>query len=292
MKLLLLFAIAAGLVLLAVWLGQRRLIYFPDRQVPDPRALGLADVEEARFSAEDGVRLHGWYAPARTAAGATPRDLAVLVSHGNAGNVLHRAYLLGHLATAGLHVLVYDYRGYGASDDVAPSEPGLYADGRAALAWLRERTGLPASRIVLYGESLGAAVAVELAASAPYALVLEAPFTSLSDVAAIHYPWLPTSLLLSDRYDSADKIGARMAPLLVVHGARDGIVPVAQGRTLSERAGGPATLVVVEGAGHNDLWHDAAARCRDLDAFLAGVAGVAGLPDAAGDANRAAGTSR
>jgi uncharacterized protein len=269
MRLLVVLLLSATAFLLLVWFTQRRLIYFPSRVVPDPVMVGSAQLEEARFTAEDGVALHGWFATAEGEA----RDLAVLVSHGNGGNVAHRRHLLEGLSAAGLHVLVYDYRGYGKSEG-SPSEAGLYRDGRAAQAWLLERTGLPAGRLVQYGESLGAAVALELAraAPAPRALVLESPFTSLADVAGLHYPWLPVSLLLRDEYDNAGKIGRLAVPLLVMHGTHDSIVPPGHGRTLVERAAGrPRRLVEVRGSDHNDLWRDERARVADVLAFLAEV---------------------
>jgi uncharacterized protein len=298
LKLLLFLAklVVAGTAVLAVALvagcaGERALVYFPSRSVPDPAGMGLADVEVARFTADDGVALCGWFAPA-TAPG---RSLAVLVCHGNGGNVADRAHLLQDLPALGLSVLVLDWRGYGNSDDVQPTEEGLYRDGRAALAWLAERTGLPPSRIVLYGESLGSGIAVQLALeaaeaadtadtadtngasgptdaarapAAPYALVLQAPFTSLPDAASFHYPWLPVSWLLRDRYDSASKIGRVRVPLLVIHGSRDGTVPVEQGRALAAAAGGTHRFIELPGRGHNDLWRDRAARRAELAAFL------------------------
>lgn len=268
MKLLIVAAAGAAALLLLLWFAQRRLIYFPARDVPSPRSLGLKEVVDARFTASDGVALHGWFAP-----GWEPRRrLAVLVSHGNGGNVAHRTHLLRDLPRLGLDVLVFDYRGYGLSADVAPDEQGLYRDGRAALAWLRERSELPASRVVLFGESLGAGVAVQLAhellPDAPAALILESPFTSLADAAGALYPVLPVRLLLRDRYDNAAKLPALKAPLLVVHGARDSIVPAAQGRALSAAATGPTRFIEVPNRDHNDLWLDERARTEDVKSFL------------------------
>jgi fermentation-respiration switch protein FrsA (DUF1100 family) len=236
--------------------------------VPAPRDVGLSGVVEAQFQADDGVALAGWFAPAWD----PRRGLAVLVAHGNGGNVADRAHLLRDLPRLGLDVLVFDYRGYGKSADVGPTEDGLYRDGRAALAWLRERTGLPASRVVLFGESLGSGVAVELAhellPDAPAALVLQSPFTSLADAAASHYPLLPVRLLLRDRYENLAKLPALRAPLLVLHGTRDSIVPLAEGRALYAAATGRKRLVEVPGRDHNDLWVDDQARTADLKAFL------------------------
>lgn len=271
MRLLFLLALAAAGLLLLVWLGQRRLIYFPFGTPPEPARAGWPQIEEARFAAADGTALHGWFAPARGA----PRGLAVLVHHGNAGSVADRLHLLDDLPPLGLHVLVYDYRGYGRSAG-SPSEEGLYADGRAAQAWLLARTGLPPERLVHLGESLGAGVALELAAGAqppPHAVVALAPFTSLADVSALHYPLLPARLLLRDHYDNAAKVGRLRAPLLVIHGAQDDIVPASHGRELVRlAASAPARLVEVPRRGHNDLW--TAERAADVAGWLDGLEGA------------------
>lgn len=273
MRLLVLLAVAAAALLLLVWFAQRKLIYFPSHDVPDPRELGLRDVEEARFTADDGVTLHGWFAPARPDASGRTRGLCVLVSHGNGGDVAHRAHLLRHLPPAGLHVLVYDYRGYGLSEG-SPTEEGLYRDGRAARAWLLARTGLPPDRLVQFGESLGAAVSLELALDGPppHAVVLQTPFTSLPGVAGELYPLLPVRLLLLDRFDNLGKVPRLTAPLLVLHGTQDSLVALSQGRALLERAGSATKrLVEVTGADHNEVWRDAKARCADVLAFLDGI---------------------
>jgi len=268
MRFLFLLALALAAFLALVWLAQRRLIYFPFGTPPEPARIGWPQVEEVRFTAADGTALHGWY----VAAQGEPRELAVLVHHGNAGSVADRLHLLDALPALGLHVLAYDYRGYGRSAG-SPSEAGLYADGRAAQAWLLGRTGLAPGRLVHFGESLGGGVALELATDgtpAPHAVVLQSPFTSLADVARVHYPLLPARLLLRDRFDNAAKVGRLRAPLLVLHGARDDIVPPAHGRALAAAApAGTARCVEVPGRGHNDLW--TAERAADVAAFLDGL---------------------
>ena len=266
-----LLAVAAVLMLAILWLGQRRLIYFPTRSVLDPKLLGLSHIQEVDFSADDGVALSGWYQPAS----GKPRNLSALVCHGNGGCVSDRTHLLAALSSVGIDVLVFDYRGYGRSADASPTEDGLYRDGRAALAWLEQTTGRPLPRTLLYGESLGTGVCVELARErlpdTPYALVLESPFTSLADAGAAANPWLPVRLLLRDRYDSLSKIRELRAPLLVIHGTADRVVPFDEGRTLAEAAGGPHQLVAVEGADHNEVWMDGQARLKDVVGFLDGV---------------------
>ncbi len=235
-------------IVVAAWALQDSLIYFPDRNVPPPGATGLRGLEEARFAADDGTALHGWFLP--PPGGAAPRATVVLF-HGNAGNIAGRAWKIERLAAAGFAALVFDYRGYGKSAG-APSEPGLYADGRAAVRWAREREKAP---IVFYGESLGCAVAVELALDDPPAgLVLEAPFSSIAAVGRHHYRWLPVGTLLRARYDNLAKIGRVRAPLLVIHGERDEVIPFAQGRALFEAAAAAPRkrLHAVPDGGHND----------------------------------------
>ena len=246
-------AIGAGVVLLAavallalLWSAQRGLLYFPDdRTVPQASSL-LAGGEDVAFPTEDGLRLGGWLVPARG-----PAVAAVLVCNGNAGNRADRASLAAALAREGFAVLLFDYRGYGGNPG-DPSEEGLLRDARAAEAYLRTRVGgLP---IAYLGESLGAAVAVALAAERPpLALVLRSPFSSLADIGAHHYPYLPVHpMLLRDTYRSSERIGAVRAPLLVIAGERDRIVPPAFSRRLHDAAAEPRRYVLIPGADHND----------------------------------------
>jgi fermentation-respiration switch protein FrsA (DUF1100 family) len=161
-----------------------------------------------------------------------------------------RAALAVALNRMGLSVLLFDYRGYGGNPG-RPSEQGMAADARAAEAWLAAQPGV--DRIVYFGESLGAAVAIGLAQQRPpAALVLRSPFTSLADVAAVHYPWLPARRLLLDRYPSIEGIASVHVPVLVIAGDRDDIVPESLSRRLYDAAGEPKRYVVVPGAGHND----------------------------------------
>lgn len=242
---------AAALVVAALVPGlfadlQRSFLYFPLSQEPPPVASALPGAEEIRFRTEDGIDLRGWYRAARDG------SPTVLVFNGNAGDRSHRAPLATALAADGLGVLLFDYRGY-AGNPGSPTEDGLLADARAAADALWSR-GVDAARTVYFGESLGAAVAIKLAAERPpLALVLRSPFTSLREMAELHYPWLPVGAVLAERYDSIGLIASVRAPLLVVAGTADQIIPLSHSRRLYEAANGPKRFVEIEGADHNDL---------------------------------------
>lgn len=224
------------------------LVYFPDRQLyGDPADVGLA-FTEMTIPTEDGERLYGWWIPTRAAAARGH----VLFFHGNAGNVSHRLEHAVALTAAGLDVLLVDYRGYGQSTG-RPSEEGLYRDARASLAALRAGGQVDPARIVYMGESLGGAIALNLALeSPPLACVLQSTFTSLRDIAREHYP-AALSGLAGDAYPNLQRIASLRAPVLVVHGDEDEIVPVGHARALFAGAPEPKRLHIVPGAGHNDL---------------------------------------
>jgi len=236
-------AIAAVLILVGIWLVQRRLIYFPTAEVP-PLSMTLPGAREIGINTSDGLTLTGWFlaAPNPTA--------AVLVLNGNAGNRADRAPLARALLDHGYEVLLFDYRGYGGNEG-SPSEEGLALDAEAALAALAEVAA--GDRLILFGESLGAAVAARLAVeSPPAALVLRSPFPSLQAVAAVHYPYLPTGFLLRDRYDTLQSISLIKAPILVVAGSADSIVPTHLSRAVYEAASADAHWALIENADHND----------------------------------------
>jgi uncharacterized protein len=240
--------IAFCAAILLAWAFQRRLIYLPFGEVPSPAALGLNRVETVAIPTTDGLTLAGWYL-------ASPQPdpgAAILVCSGNGGNRAHRAGLGAALRSLGPAVLLFDYRGYGENAGT-PSEAGLIADAAAARAWLAARTDVDPTRIVLFGESLGAAVAVASAMEdPPAALILRSPFTSLVDAGKVHFPFLPVAWLLRDRYSSLARIGRLRCPLLVIAGNEDQIVPVAQSRQLFEAAPEPKRLLVLPGLDHND----------------------------------------
>ena len=237
------------LLLVLLWLFllwfEWRSVFIPYRAMEGSPAGVRLPYDDVTFTAADGVKLHGWYVP-RTGA-----KLTVLFCHGNGGNISHRIEKLVILRDLGVNVFLFDYRGYGLSEG-RPSEQGTYQDVTAAYDWLcREKKVAPA-QIVVQGESLGCAVAVDLACRCSVGgVVLESAFTSVPDMARAVYPWLPLHWLCGIRYSSITKIGSVKAPLLSLHSREDEIVPFRQGEQLCAGAPGPKKLVELHG-GHND----------------------------------------
>jgi fermentation-respiration switch protein FrsA (DUF1100 family) len=223
------------------------LLYFPSRAIVETPASAGLDHRELAFKTEDGQRLHGWWIGAR----AEPLG-HLLLCHGNAGNVGDRVLHAALLTAAGFDVLLFDYRGYGRSSG-RPSETRTYRDARTALACLLEQPEADPRRVFYLGESLGGAVAVDLARERPPAgLVLLSTFSGVRDLARLHYPFVPARFV-PDAYPTLRRIRELRSPLLVLHGDRDEIVPLAQGRALFEAAADPKRMHVFEGLGHNDL---------------------------------------
>jgi uncharacterized protein len=228
--------------------SERRLMYFPVGPVISPDEVGLSHAERVAFTTTDGITIHGWFLPSRQ----RPAPFTVVVFNGNAGNRSYRAPLAVALQAQDLAVLLFDYRGYGENRG-SPTEAGLAADARAAREFLVRRAEVNAERLVYVGESLGSAVAVDLAAEhSPAALVLRSPFTSMADVGRHHYPFLPVRLLLRDRYASIDRIRHVRCPVLVIAGAQDRIVPLEHSRRLYEAVSSAKELVILPDADHND----------------------------------------
>ena len=232
----------------AMWF-EESFIYVPSRgggETPSRWGIAYRDVE---LTAADGVRLHAWYVPGQG-------PLTLLWLHGNAGHIGHRVEQLALIQQRlGVGVLMLDYRGYGRSEGT-PSERGTYHDADAALAYLRATPEVDPSGVVLYGQSLGAAVAVELATRERVrGLILEGPFASVPAMARAVYPWLPIWPLLRTRYDSLARISMVGTPLLILHSERDEVVPYDQGRALYAAAAEPKRFHSIIGAGHNDAYY-------------------------------------
>ena len=251
----------AAIVFLA-YLMQDRLLFFPSRALSaTPANVGLR-FEAVSFSTDDGETLHGWWIPAE------PERAVLLFCHGNAGNISHRLESVEIFHRMGLSVLLFDYRGYGKSTG-QPSENGLYRDGEAAWRYLTQTRRVDSLDVVLYGRSLGAAVATYLAAQRRSgALIVESAFTSVPDVAARHYPFLPVRALARTRLDNLGAIATVETPLLVIHSRHDEIVPFTHGQQLFEAASSDKVFLEIEG-GHNDGFLVSGPRYREgIDAFL------------------------
>ncbi|GIG38729.1 alpha/beta hydrolase [Cellulomonas phragmiteti] len=267
-------AVAVGLV----WAGQGRLVYHPDTRAVPAVADVLPGAREVHLTTSDGLRLGAWYLPP-----ADGCDAAVLVTPGNGGHRAGRAGLARALHAQGFGVLLLDYRGYGGNEGT-PSQAGLARDARAAREHLVGEAGIRQDRLVYLGESLGAAVATALAVEhPPAALVLRSPFTSLADAgrAAVH---VPVGWLLRDRYDVRALVARVDAPVAVVHGTADTIVPPSQSREVADAVRGTGAQVVerkVAGAGHNDadLAHGAVLVDAVAEVARAAGAGCDGSPD-------------
>jgi fermentation-respiration switch protein FrsA (DUF1100 family) len=243
---LVLFGVVFYLLLcVVIWAAQRRLLYVPDPQVVAPATVGLP-AEVLSRTAADGVPLLLWWVAPKA------NQPVVIYFHGNGGNLAYRAPLFRDLAAAGYGLMALSYRGYAGSGG-SPGEAGFALDAEAADDAARALA--PGSPIVLFGESLGSGVAVRLAAARSVdGLILNAPFTSVEDRARELFWYLPVGLLLADRFRSRDHIGAVRAPLLILHGEADTVIPVRHGRALFAMANEPKAFVPFAGGGHDDLW--------------------------------------
>jgi fermentation-respiration switch protein FrsA (DUF1100 family) len=232
-------------VVAVLYFVQRALMYFPDTARTSPAVAGLPEAQEILLDTADGERVIVWHLPPR---GDRP---VVFYLHGNGGALSHRAARFRGLTADGTGLVAIDYRGYGGSTG-HPTESGLAIDAQTAYAFAAER--YPAARIAVWGESLGTGVAAALAAERPIGrLVLEAPFTSAVDLAARRYPFVPVRWLMKDQFRSDLRIAAIAAPLLVLHGARDPIVPIEYGERLFGLAREPKRFVRFAQGEHEDL---------------------------------------
>jgi fermentation-respiration switch protein FrsA (DUF1100 family) len=247
--------IIAVIVAVLIWsviamIFEERFIFFPDkypsgRYKESPRVPNLVD---CWITAEDGVKLHGWYVSNDSAIA------TLVIAHGNAGNISHRLDILQALQHTGFNVLMFDYRGYGRSDG-SPSEDGTYKDGRAAFDYVQGLPNIDPYRIIIWGTSLGGAVAVDIATQRQAAgLILESTFTSAKDLAAIHYPFLPARYFIRTKLNSIDKIANIHIPLLVIHGTKDELVPMHLGKKLFAAANEPKEFYEIFNADHNNTF--------------------------------------
>ncbi len=269
-----------AVLLLLVWAFQRCLIYFPGGDAPPAASSVFERGEDVELQTTDGLELGVWLA---LPPGDGPHP-TVIVFNGNAGNRWNREPLAQALIERGLAVLSVDYRGYAGNPGDA-TEKGLITDANAARSFVGRDARLDADRVAYFGESLGAAVALALAVEQPpAALVLRSPFTTLNDIARLHYPYLPAGPLLMDTYPSIDRIAELTAPLLVVAGGLDRLVPAEQSRKLFDAATGPKEFVLVDEADHNsrDLLDGARMLAAMTELFIeAGV--LPGGDDAGGE---------
>jgi fermentation-respiration switch protein FrsA (DUF1100 family) len=228
---------------------EANLIFFPSALIEQtPERAGL-EFQDVFFLTRDNTRLNGWFIPHRAA------HSTLVWFHGNAGNISHRVENIKLLHDkVKVNIFIFDYRGYGRSEGRV-SEQGTYVDGEAALEFVQKRLGVPPHKIVLFGRSLGAAVAAEMANRfESQALILESPFVSVREMARVIFPFLPFGPLIQTRYDVREKIRKIRTPLLVLHGDQDEIVPFTQGKLVFDAAPEPKKFFTIAGARHNDTY--------------------------------------
>lgn len=248
-----------------IYFFQARLVFYPSRTLGQTPADIKLDYEEVFLQGRDAVEIHGWWLPAEN-----PRA-TLLFLHGNAGNISHRLDSLKIFHDLGLATLIIDYRGYGKSRG-KPSEQGTYLDAMAAWRYLTEDRDIRPRQIIIFGRSLGGAVAAWLAANTQAAgLILESTFTSIADVGRRHYPYLPVKYLARIHYPSIDRIANINSPLLVIHSQEDEVIPYRLGKALHDRAAEPRYFLEISG-GHNGGFLESGRRyIEGLDAFIDAV---------------------
>lgn len=231
--------------LITIYFLQDRMLYFPQRDIQQtPKDIGL-DYEDVYMKTKDGVTISGWYIPTENEKG------VVLFCHGNAGNISHRLESINIFYNMGLSVLIFDYRGYGKSEG-KPSEKGTYLDAEAAWNYLVSIKGKPPRKIILFGRSLGAAIAADIALKeSPAGLIIESSFLSVFEMGKKYYPWIPVRLISKFDYSTIDKIQSITSPKLIIHSPDDEIIPFEHGKKLFEKAVQPKEFLQIEG-GHNE----------------------------------------
>ncbi len=249
-RFLLTLLIAYGIFCLAMMLCQRFLMYFPDHSSFNPSVWGLSAFQPLRVTTQDGLTLTSWYSPSRDGNKAT-----VVFMQGNAGHAGHRNYKVLPWVSAGYGVVLTGYRGF--NNPGSPTEQGLYRDARAVLDEMKSR-GVAGQALIIYGESIGTGVAVQMAMEYPAAgLILESPYTSTTDVGAWRYPFLPVHYLMWDRFESLQKIGSVHIPLFLAHGEDDRTVPAKFGKALFAAANEPKQAMFMPGLTHKTIYDPA-----------------------------------
>lgn len=232
------------LVCLVMYVAQPRMIYFPSKTVAVTPSDASLPYDDVTLTCADGAQINGWFVPADSA------RATLIFCHGNGGNISHRLESIDQFHRLGLSVFVFDYHGYGQSEG-KPGEQETYLDAEAAWQYLTDTRGIPPDSIIIFGRSLGGAVAVWLASQhRAKALVVESSFTSIADVAAHYYPFLPVRPLVRVKYDSRKLIGGIKMPILFIHSPDDDIIPFKLGRRLFEAANEPKQFLQIHG-GHN-----------------------------------------
>lgn len=232
-------------ITLFLYVFQRRLIYFPDQHTPSLQDYHATDMTVVTLQTKDNIELMSWYKPA------THNQPTLLFLHGNAGHIGYRMPLIRQFLKAGFGVFLLEYRGYGGNKG-SPTEQGLYEDGQTALVFMYQR-GIKPKHIILFGESLGTGIATKLAAENPVGcVILQSPFTSLVNLSRFHYPW--NIIKPWDRFNSLERMKSIHAPLLVLHGKRDQIVPFTEGLAIFNEANTPKEILGFDKKNHNDLW--------------------------------------
>lgn len=244
MKILIYLILFYLIIVLFLYIFQRQLIYFPSNTSISPAESGVPEMKEIHIKTDDGLSLKSWYRPP-----VNSNQPTIIFFHGNAGHIGHRAFIVKPFLDEGYGVFLLTYRGYSGNTG-NPSEKGLYNDARAVMKFLKNEDCL-----VLYGNSIGAAVAIQMATEYPVeGIVLQSPFTSLMDLGQHHYPVLPVRWLTKDKYDSLSKVKNIHVPVLVLHGERDMINPQKFSRKLFQALPEPKKFISVPEKGHNDLF--------------------------------------
>jgi len=263
MRVFIIFLLGYLALVLLMWLFQARLLYQPMGRtlVGNPSDIGL-EWQDVHLTTADDVRLHAWWIPARESRG------VLLFFHGNAGNISHRSYSIDQFNRLGLSVLIVDYRGYGQSEG-RPTERGTALDARAAWHWLTDEQGVDPDNTVIFGRSLGAAVAAELATEVqPGGVILESPFRSVPDLGQRLYPFLPVRWLSRLQYPVIEYVQEIRSPMLVIHSRDDEIIPYSEGEAVYHAASEPRRLLTIRGGHNNGFLVSEAEYLAGIDAFL------------------------